>query len=128
MSLDPATSELIAALDVYVKSVRLSASHTARITVLCHRVEVLSNLGHELYANLQVQQEAAKEAIEITSDPEPPAYKECLATFEDYKVVYRLMQAAVAEAVAEKDFIDWHAVTNLLPEYETAMKLCGGGK
>ena len=38
------------------------------------------------------------------------------------------MQAAVAEAVAEKDFIDWHAVTNLLPEYETAMKLCGGGK
>ena len=107
-SLDPATTDMIKALEVYVKSVGLCAGHASRIVVLCHRVQVLSTLGHELYATLQVQHEAAKEAIEITGDPKPPAYVEFLATLEEYKVVYKLLQAAVAEAVAEKDFIDWH--------------------
>jgi len=117
-----ATPAMLKALDDYAASLKLGAKHVARIMLLCQRVEALSLLGRELYAALQVQQEIALEAVK-GDDPEPAAYDECLAAYEDYKVVYRLMQVAVVEATTEKDFIDWHAVTVLKPQYDEIMKI-----
>jgi hypothetical protein len=120
-----ATTDMLKALEDYMASVKLGANHAARVVVLAHRVQVLGELHSEMHAALLVEHEAAKDSMDSSDMPEPPAYKDFLAHYAEFKVINKLLNESIKDMESEKEFIEWHAATNVLPEYTTAMKLLG---
>jgi len=115
-------ADMLASLQQYTASVKLSANHAARLIVLAHRVQILTDIFNEMHSALLVEHESVKEILEAGTDPQPPAYKDFMAHYEEFKVVHKLMQQYSKEVMEEKGFIDWHMDNGLLPDYEAAMK------
>jgi hypothetical protein len=115
-------TDMLTALQQYTTSVKLGANHAARVIVMAHRFQVLKDIFDEMNAAMLVEHEAVKEIMDAGIDPEPQAYKDFLAHYEDFKVVHKLMQATAKEVEEEKGFIDWHMANGILPDYEAAMK------
>jgi hypothetical protein len=115
-------ADMLASLQQYTTSIKLGATHAARIIVMYHRFQVLKDIFDEMNANMLVEHEAVKEILDASDDPEPPAYKAFMAHYEEFKVVHKLMRETAKEVEDEKGFIDWHMTNGIMPDYEAAMK------
>ena len=115
-------ADMLESIQQYTISVKLGCNHAARVIVMAHRVQVLSDIFHEMHNALLVEQEAAMEIIKAGTEPEPQAYRDFMAHYEEFKVVHKLMNEAAKEAMEEKGLIDWHMANGIKPDYDAAMK------
>jgi len=114
-------ADMIASLSQYTASIKLGANHAARVIVMAHRFQVLKDIFDEKNAAMLVEHEVVKEIMDAGTDPEPQAYKDFLAHYEEFKVVHKLMTDTAKEVQEEKDFLDWHMANGITQDYEAAM-------
>jgi hypothetical protein len=110
-------------------SVKLGEDHARRITVLVNRARVLKELYDEMYHNLLIEQETTKEIVQITEvadSPDSRASTEFMEHYQAFKVVEMLFHVTAKEIETEKEFVEWHMTTNILPEHDLTLKMLGG--
>src|SRR5208337_5676492 len=90
-------ADMIASLSQYTTSVKLGAGHAARVIVMAHRFQVLKDIFDEKNAAMLVEHESEKVIMDAGTDPEPQAYKDFLAHYEDFKIVHKLMADTAKE-------------------------------
>ncbi len=116
---------ILKVLDAYCATVKSAHGHATRITVLADRARVLGHLHTELYRKLMLEHEQAKEILEAGDDPSPPAFVEFMAHYEEFKLVYKMMQDVATEAAGEGEFLEWIAANVEYPEKEIKALLEG---
>ncbi len=114
---------VVDAVNTYTASVKIGLPHCERIKKLCTRIVVLSELHNELYQWLLAEFEIVKDILNTTEVSTPPALAEFQVRYAEFNTVTKLANEAMAEINSEKDFVDWHQATAVLPQSTTALKL-----
>ena len=118
--------EMLKALQTYTDSIKLGSRHAVRIVYLVNRIEVLGALHKELVNRLMVEHESIKEYLDAGGDPASESCMIFQAHYNETQVLHKLILETAAEAQEEKGFIDWHMESNIVPEYNEAMKRLKG--